>query len=240
MLCSRSWLHCGGVSKQTSVLGMRKLALLLVLSPMVSFGMDRMSALSMIETGNNDRMVAKDNEDLSAFEKLPPLRAELDPLNIRAAKQVLNSNDIDGVYGLARFFTEADLKTLGEHHGNSLVKLLAKVRALPAEVFAAKPFSRVAMMQALTGKSLEYCCIKTEEMSPPVASGVPPLAIKAHPELQPFAEYCFACHRGNPAKRLNFMAGDTEQAVLDNIKKKTEIRDALDWERYANPTRQQN
>ena len=176
---------------------------------------------------------AKDNEDLSAFEKLPPLRTELDPLNIRAAKQVLNSNDIDGVYGLARVFTEADLKTLGEHHSNSLVKLLAKVRALPVEVFAAKPFSRVAMMQALTGKPLEYCCIKTDEMSPPVASGVPPLAIKAHPELQPFAEYCFACHRGNPAKRLNFMAGDTELAVLDNIKKKTEIRDALDWERYA-------
>ena len=93
--------------------------------------------------------------------------------------------------------------------------------------------SRVRMMQALTGKPLEYCCIKTDEMSPPVASGVPPLAIKAHPELQPFAEYCFACHRGNPAKRLNFMAGDTELAVLDNIKKKTEIRDALDWERYA-------
>jgi hypothetical protein len=66
-----------------------------------------------------------------------------------------------------------------------------------------------------------------------MASGVPPLAIKTHPELQPFADYCFACHRGNPAKRLNFMAGDTEQAVLDSIKKKTEIRDALDWERYA-------
>jgi hypothetical protein len=62
---------------------------------------------------------------------------------------------------------------------------------------------------------------------------VPPLAIKALPELQAFADYCFACHRGNPAKRLNFMAGDTEQVVLDNIKKKTEIRDALDWERYA-------
>lgn len=176
---------------------------------------------------------AKDNEDLSAFEKLPPLRAELDPLSIRSPKQNLRANDIDGVYGLARFFTESDSKTLAEHNGNSSAKLLAKVRALPPEVFAAKPFSRVAMMQVLTGKSFEYCCIKTDEMSPPVASGVPPLAIKYHPELQPFADYCFACHRGNPAKRLNFMAGDTEQAVLDSIKKKTEIRDALDWERYA-------
>jgi hypothetical protein len=36
---------------------MRTLALLFALCPMLSFGMDRMSALSMIETGNNDRMV---------------------------------------------------------------------------------------------------------------------------------------------------------------------------------------
>ena len=28
------------------------------------------------------------------------------------------------------------------------------------------------------------------------------------------------------------MAGDTEQAVLENIKKTTNIRDSLDWERY--------
>lgn len=175
---------------------------------------------------------AKDNEDLSAFDKLPPLRKELDPLTIRAPKKTLYAQDIDGVYGLASFFTEADLATLAEQHGHDVKKLQAKVNALPDEVFAAKPFSRVAMMQALLGKPREYCCLKTDEMSPPVVSGVPPLAIKQFPELQNFADNCFACHRGNPAKRLNFMAGDNEQAVLDNIKAKKEIRDALDWERY--------
>jgi hypothetical protein len=175
---------------------------------------------------------AKDNEDLTAFDKLPPLRKELDPLTIRLPKKTLHAQDIDGVYGVASFFTEADLKTLAEQYGNDVKKLQAKVNALPDEVFAAKPFSRVAMMQALLGKPREYCCLKTDEMSPPVASGVPPLAIKQFPELQNFAENCFACHRGNPAKRLNFMAGDNEQAVLDNIKAKKEIRDALDWERY--------
>lgn len=41
---------------------MRKLALLFVLCPMMSFGMDRLSALSMIETGNNDRMVGRAGE----------------------------------------------------------------------------------------------------------------------------------------------------------------------------------
>ena len=41
---------------------MKTLALLLVLCPMVSFGMDRLAALSMIETGNNDRMVGRAGE----------------------------------------------------------------------------------------------------------------------------------------------------------------------------------
>jgi hypothetical protein len=34
-----------------------KLALLLTMVPMLGFGMDRLAALSMIETGNNDHMV---------------------------------------------------------------------------------------------------------------------------------------------------------------------------------------
>ena len=41
---------------------MRTLALLFVLCPMVSFGMDRLAALSMIETGTNDRMVGRAGE----------------------------------------------------------------------------------------------------------------------------------------------------------------------------------
>lgn len=41
---------------------MRTLALLFVLCPMVSFGMERLAALSMIETGNNDRMVGRAGE----------------------------------------------------------------------------------------------------------------------------------------------------------------------------------
>ena len=67
-----------------------------------------------------------------------------------------------------------------------------------------------------------------------MVSGGPPLEIKEHPELQAFADNCFSCHRGNPAKRLNFMGGVTEAEVLENIKAKKEIRDALDWERYEN------
>jgi len=176
---------------------------------------------------------AKDNEDLSNFEKLPPLRKEFDPLTLRLPKQIVRATDVDGAYNLARFFTEADLKTLSEANGRSQKRIQERIQALPDEAFAAKPFSRVAMMQTLLGKPVEYCCLKTDEMSPPVVSGIPPLAIKEHPELQAYADYCFACHRGNPAKRLNFMAGDSEKAVLENIKGKKEIRDSLDWARYA-------
>jgi hypothetical protein len=49
---------------------MRTLALLgLLLCPMVSFGMDRIAALSMIETANNDRMVGRAGE-ISRFQIL--------------------------------------------------------------------------------------------------------------------------------------------------------------------------
>ncbi len=41
---------------------MRILALLCMLCPMMSFGMDRLAALSMIESGNNDRMIGRAGE----------------------------------------------------------------------------------------------------------------------------------------------------------------------------------
>jgi hypothetical protein len=175
---------------------------------------------------------ARDNEDLSEFEKLPPLRRELDPLTIRAPKQVLTPNDIDGVYGLASFFTESDLKLLNSQNGYDIKRVIAKIQKLPNEIFDPKPFSRISIMEALLGKKQSYCCLNTSEMSPPIVSGGPPLTIKEFPELQPFADNCFTCHRGNPALKLNFMGGETEKEVLENIKAKKEIRDALDWERY--------
>lgn len=41
---------------------MKRLAWLLALCPMLSFGMDRLEALSMIESGGNDRMVGRHGE----------------------------------------------------------------------------------------------------------------------------------------------------------------------------------
>lgn len=175
---------------------------------------------------------AKDNEDLSAFEKLPPLPPAQDPLTRREPKQTLQKTDIDGVYGIARFFTDADITSLNKHYAYKLSALLNKVNTLPLEVFDPKPFSRVSMMALLLESNPHYCCLNTKEMSPPRVSGIPELSISKLPELHLFEQYCFACHRGNPAKRLDFMSGDNEQQVLEKIQAKSEIREALDWERY--------
>lgn len=176
---------------------------------------------------------AKDNEDLSAFDQLPKLPVRLDPLTLRPPKQIISSQDLAGVYSLASYFSEADLASLGAVTTFNLETLERRVDTLPNSLFDPKPFVRINIMRALLSSASAYCCLDTSEMSPPVASGVPPLAIKKHPALKPYEEYCFACHRGNPAKRLNFMAGATEDEVLASIQSKVEIREALDWGRYA-------
>lgn len=176
---------------------------------------------------------AKDNEDLGAFDKLPKLTVRLDPLTVRPPKQTVQSQELAGVYGVASYFSEADLASLGAVSGFDQATLERKIDALPAALFDAKPFVRVHVMQALLASPMTYCCLNTADMSPPQVSGVPPLNIAKHPQLKPFEAYCFACHRGNPAKRLNFMAGASEDEVLANIKNTAEIRDALDWHRYA-------
>lgn len=177
---------------------------------------------------------AKDNEDLNRFDQLPPLPVEVDPLVVRAPKQLLKATDIDGVYGIAALFTDADIKLLDESFHYRQEDLQARVHALPEDVFVAKPVSRVALMNALLPTPRQYCCLDTHEMSRPVVSGVPPLKIVKQENLKTFEQYCFACHRGNPSKRLDFMNGATEDEVLANIQAKKEIRDALDWERYEN------
>ena len=187
---------------------------------------------------------AKNNEDLEAFDKLPKLPLLQDPLTRRPAKRVLTASNIDGVYGLASLLTEGDIQTLMNAAQWQQSALDAAVDNLPEAFFAPKPFERAKTVQALlhskalptvqkTGPiNLAYAFTDVSEMSPPIVSGVPPLALKAGSPLEPFEAYCFSCHRGNPAKRLNFMGADSEDKVLAQIREKTEIRDALDWERY--------
>jgi hypothetical protein len=180
---------------------------------------------------------ARNNEDLVAFDQLPKLPAALDPLTPRPPKRLLTAGDIDGVYGLAALFGEGDRARLEQAGGVNAEALEAAVERLDPSLFRAAPFSRVKTMQALLGalgvESLpSYCCLDTAEMSPPQASGGPPLKLAANSPLQPFEAYCFSCHRGNPAKRLDFMGGRSEAEVLEQVKATAKIRDVLDWERY--------
>ncbi len=179
---------------------------------------------------------AKTNEELEAFDKLPKLPAAQDPLSPRPPKRSLGPQDIDAVYGLASLITASDIDLLTSAYG-TWPAVQAAVAALPDAQFAAKPFARVQLLQALLAaapnpQSPAYCCLDVAELSPPVATGEPPVQLAANSPLLPFRDYCFACHRDNPSKPLNFLAGATEAEVLANLKAKGEVRDVLDWARY--------
>lgn len=189
---------------------------------------------------------AKTNADLEAFDRLPKLPPAQDPLTSRASKRLLGVADIDGVYSLASLFTPDDLRRLQAAAAYDWSAVEQAVDRLPPSLFAETPVARVPLMQALLAPGLirsggeqaavstvpGYCCLETAEMSPPISSGEPPVQLAAGSPIALFAHYCFACHRGNPSKRLNFMSGASEAEVTANLKAKTEIRDALDWPRY--------
>ncbi|MDH4396342.1 MAG: hypothetical protein QE278_11720 [Limnobacter sp.] len=183
---------------------------------------------------------AKNNEDLEAFDKLPKLPVALDPLTKRQPKRTLTADHIDGVYGVASLLTESDIQSLMKRADFQIGTLTRAVDQLPNELFGERQFERVKLVQALMesknlpgpSKNLQYAFTDVSEMSPPVASGEPPLELSANSPLLAYKEYCFSCHRGNPSKRLNFLGADTEDKVLAELKDKIEVRDALDWDRY--------
>lgn len=183
---------------------------------------------------------AKNNEDLEAFDKLPKLSVALDPLTKRTPKRSLTAENVDGVYGVASLMTESDIQGLMKRANFQVGAIKNAVDQLPNDLFGERQFERVRLVQALMEskalpgptKTLQYAFTDVSEMSPPVASGEPPLTLAANSPLMPFKEYCFSCHRGNPSKRLNFLGADTEDKVLAELRDKIEVRDALDWERY--------
>lgn len=179
---------------------------------------------------------ARSNDELDAFDALPKLPPALNPQEPRGHRRLLTANDLDGAYGIAQLFTPADLQTLEAASGYQWEALAQAVDALPQALFEAAPFSRVrtlnALLQLLGEPALAYCCDTTAHLSEPVVGGLPPLELAADSPLQPFVEYCFACHRGNPAAHLNFMGGKDAEAVLAQIQDTPSIRDVLDWDRY--------
>lgn len=174
-------------------------------------------------------------QGVEAFEKLPPLRIDVDPLTPRAPRTVYQSDSLEGVVALAQMFSAGDQKRLEQASHWSLEAIQQAVNSLPTP---ASPFSRARSMQSLlatlgaTVPASQY--LSTENMSAPMTDGAPPLEIAAGSVLNTFETYCFACHRGNPSAKLDFMNGEHQQDVLQRIEETSAIADALDYDRYLN------
>lgn len=175
---------------------------------------------------------------LEEFESLPPLRIEVDPLVPRPAKATYYADSLEGVYGIAQMFSENDVRLLEKHSGYSLDKLTAAIDSNSMRaLFEPQPFKRLPVLKALlteigVDRLPSSCCDTTEGMSAPVVDGAPPLEISEGSVLNVFETYCFACHRGNPNAKLDFMNGETEAEVLARIKDTSEISEVLDYERF--------
>ena len=178
----------------------------------------------------------RSGDKLKDFDSLPPLPAEFDPLTPRPPLKRIQASDLDGVFGIAQLLDAGDISRLERAASYQWERLAAAVDALPQAYFEPRPFQRVPLVRALLVELGEteppYCCLDTAKMSDPIAQGEPPLELAADSVLQPFREYCFACHRGNPSARLNFMSGAEEEAVLAQIRDLDNLRDVLDYERY--------
>jgi hypothetical protein len=170
--------------------------------------------------------------------RLAPVRAELDPLRPRPARKILGADSLDGVYGVAELFGSNDRRLLDGASGGERARLERAVQGdRLAPLLGPRPLRRAPIVQALLAelgvkRPPASAYETTEGMSPPLADGGKPLEIGAGSPLAPFERYCFGCHRGNPAARLDFMSGDGEEQVLAKIKQVSEIRDVLDYERY--------
>lgn len=173
---------------------------------------------------------------LEDFDLLPRLPAEFDPLDRRPAKKTIRASDVDAALGVALLFTAHDRARLERAASYSEAQLGAAVDALPESLFEPAPLRRHVLMQALLQALGDTAPVhrfaNLGELSAPILEGEPPLELAADSPLAPFEQYCFACHRGNPSARLNFMAGADEATVLASIKTRENIREVLDWERY--------
>ncbi|MGH7822507.1 MAG: hypothetical protein ACREQ9_22325, partial [Candidatus Binatia bacterium] len=145
---------------------------------------------------------------------------------------------LDGVYGISALFGPHDRAFLDAASGGDFARVERAVRSHALEKhLGPEPFRRVAFLRlllaAMGATELPTSSGESDQgMSPPIAEGGEPLAIAPGSPLEPFERYCFACHRGNPSARLDFMSGDSEEEVLAKTRQANEIREVLDYERY--------
>lgn len=192
------------------------------------------SQVERLFRGEPERTVSGDK--LADFARLPPLPAVFDPLVQRPVKAMWSAGDPDPVLGVALMFTANDQRRLEDAAQWSSARLMAAVADLDDALFEPAPLRRLVFVRALLNALGEsppaHRFADLGAMSAPLMENEPPLELAANSPLQPFATYCFACHRGNPSARLNFMAGADEAEVLANIRNTDAMRDSLDWDRY--------
>lgn len=163
---------------------------------------------------------------------------EADPLTRRPAKRILDSNSGDGVFGVSQFFSRKDIRLIKAASNNNFERVAAIIRDDSLqEYFAGVPLRRSVVMRALLQnlgvKSLPRSCCEVDAGLPePAGMSVQPLVLADESPMKLFRKYCFACHRGNPARRLDFMSGESERDVWKQMSGIESMADVLDWERY--------
>lgn len=172
---------------------------------------------------------------LEAFDRLPKIPVVLDPLTRREPVNMLNSTSQEGIHAVARMFSPRDREMLISQSEAAPERLQEIIYSGGVDsLLNAAPLNRVAILQSLTvalgHAGLDYCCLDTSSLSPPIREDARQLQITRGSVLEVFQSYCFACHRGNPVRRLNFMAGDSEDEVMASIWATERIREVLDYE----------
>ncbi len=181
-------------------------------------------------------MAGELKEKLMDFDKTPRLPEHLDPLAPRPPREILDSDTLAGVQALVKLFDPRDRRRLLEWSGDQPHAIRAHVLAGRLDDLLDAPLNRVTVMRRLATvlghAPPDYCCQDADTLSPPRTEDVTPLEISSGSVLEVFRRYCFACHRGNPSRRLDFMGGKTEEQVLTTIRSNLEIMEVLDYERY--------
>lgn len=140
-----------------------KTLLLIILFPIASMGMDRLSALSMLETGNNDRMIGRAGE----ISRYQILKAEwrtvtnsarwTDPQVARAVTQQLIDRRVN--------------QFRSKHHRDPSDFEFYVLWNAPAQVLVRDQISKVVAERAHRYANL--CSIQPEQVKPILALAIP-------------------------------------------------------------------
>jgi len=200
------------------------------------------------ETGTNDGFVdlgpgLTDDEanrvrDMLKVTDVPkdkdPLFQFLGPLEIWTLDSICHGKCV--IYGVNRFFTDADKQLLRQVAGNNFSKVSAAIDQLSTENSPAlgnRPFRRGTVMRALLAKLNSQSIAGGGDADSP---NMPALKLDVDEESTPAGDtpiaymkfYCAPCHFMLPGKK-GFLAGSDEESMAKIKEEAAEIIVRLDW-----------